>query len=163
MPAPGQSSGYFFVDRKELDRSIKDVQKTLRKALGKNISSKMVQDIFMEKAKFFRQAMVREAPFRKNTTYVDGGTLKRSMTIFPGKDDTAVYIGPRRKRAKYGKKGEDGFYGYWVNYGLGNQSKAAKFIQNAYESKGDLVARTIIRDLRKQVKKVNSDLNGTSS
>lgn len=184
MTSSAKSGRFGFIDRGELNRSIDEVIALLKKKVGYYLGEAAVKDVFLENAKIFQAEMRKEAPMadrsysrkkrmRKSRKKGGGsyhhasdiklrGTLKRSITIFPGKGEISAYIGPRRKGAKFGDKKADGFYGYWQAYGASHFKKhpeGTDFIMKSYRNKRAYVTNKILKDLKKQVELANKDMN----
>ena len=166
------STGYAYVDHGELNRSIQETIKELRRVTGRYLSGEAVRKVHEENAEIFQMEMVHLAPMSKKAHYIkyagnknrkklQPGNLKRSITVFPArdKDSTVVYIGPRRKGAKHGDRRADGFYGYFNAYGTVKGIKGTDFIMKAYQNKRGIVVQKILNDLKKQTELANRDMN----
>ena len=180
-----KASSMFYVDGPELQASIDRMVRELQRTAGYYLGNYATRTIFERHAKIVQDEMYKLAPLgtkpkrigtRKGRLLKSGkrakssaimrqpGNLKRSITIFPGKgNEPIVYIGPRRKGAKYGDKKADGFYGYFQAYGTKHQPqeklKSPDFINKAYKNKQSLVMTKIIADIQKNIKKADKDLN----
>ena len=180
-----KASQMFYVDGPELQASIDRMVIELQKTAGYYLGNYAVRTIFTKHAKIVQDEMYNLAPLgtrakkigqRKGRLLKSGmrrgaaskirlpGNLKRSITIFPGKGrEPIVYIGPRRKGAKFGDKKADGFYGWFQAYGTERQPEkklqSPDFINKAYKNKQSLVMNKIIADIQKNIKQANKDLN----
>jgi len=176
---------FITIDSESLGKEIDQAVRQLQRVAGYYLGNYAVRTIFTKHAKIVQDEMYKLAPLgtrakkigqRKGRLLKSGmrrgaaskvrlpGNLKRSITIFPGKGrEPIVYIGPRRKRAKYGDKKADGFYGWFQAYGVKHQPqeelKSPDFINKSYKNKQSLVMTKIIADIQKNIKKADKDLN----
>lgn len=162
------------IDQRELDRSIRQVSRELRRAVGGEMSDKMIQDILLDEAEKVKEVYRFFTPVgtttkrisysgRKTKKKLPPGNLRESITVFPGRDGPAVHVGPRVRGAKYGNKNADGFYGYWVDKGMGRRKDAAAMMDKTASRMRGTVVRSIISKISRKIDKANNRLNGGST
>ena len=151
------------IDQRELRRSLEQVNTDLRKAAGKHLSNYVIKEAMIKEAEIIRVAMADLAPQsseihyirynrNKNRKRLYPGNLKKSMTIFPA-EGLDVQIGPRTRKAKFGDKKADGFYGYFVNFGLGRNTKEVQFKERAIAQTKEVFFQKLKLNILKKVGK----------
>ena len=165
-----------------IEKEVGEVVNELRKVVGRNLSTAVLTDSFLKHSEIIKKEMVSLAPIRGRARRVGAlkgrrrtwgrsgaatkialpGTLKRSITVFPG--DGIVYIGPRRKKARHGDKTADGYYGYWQAYGTTGPKgpknlQSPDFIMKAYRNKRSAVVEAVKKDMLDNIKKANQELH----
>lgn len=131
--------------------------------LPPKIKRREVVKIMKRQIKPIQRAIKANTPIAERDATIRGvevprGNLKRSITIFTGKNKLhpAVYVGP----AMGSKKKHDGFYGYFIQYGLGTSKGTPNdFIGEAALPLLGSVNKVMSKDLKRYIDNRAKTLN----
>ena len=149
------SVGIFEID------GIQEVAREIRTLSSDKMKRNQILKILRRQAKPLVQAMRQKAPVADKNITVRGkvyapNNLKNSIGIktSPSKFYPNVLVGPRYGR---GGKKYDGFYAWWIEYGMGthqsNPTGAKNFIVNTWIQKGEMVKTQASTQLKKYIDK----------
>ena len=146
---------------------IQDVAREIKSLSNDKMKRSEILKVLRRQAKPLVAAMRQNAPESDNVIIVRDdayypGNLKKAIAVktSPSKKYPSVLVGPRygRGATKY-----DGFYSFWVEYGLGthetNPTGAKNFVQKTWTQKGESVKTQASSQLKKYIDKKAKKLN----
>ena len=146
---------------------IEAVSNEIKSLSSDKMKRREILKVLRRQSKPLVNAMRQNAPESDNVIIVRDnvyypGNLKKAIAIktSPSKKYPNVLVGPRYGR---GAKKYDGFYSFWVEYGLGthetNPTGAKNFVQKTWTQKGELVKTQASSQLKKYIDKKAKTLN----
>jgi len=146
---------------------IQEVSNEIKLLSSDKMKRSEILKVLRRQAKPMMQAMRQNAPESDNVIVVRNdvyypGNLKKSIAIktSPSKKYPNVLVGPR-----YGKGANkyDGFYAWWIEYGMGthqsNPTGGKNFVQRTWIQKGEIMQTQASTQLKKYIDKKAKTLN----
>jgi len=146
---------------------LEGVSREIKSLSSDKMKRREILKVLRRQAKPLVQAMRQNAPVADRDIVVRGkiyspNNLRKAIAIktSPSKKYPNVLVG-----ARYGRGGKkyDGFYAWWIEYGVGthtsNPTGAKNFVQKTWQQKGESVKTQASDQLKKYIDKKAKKLN----